>query len=501
MIRCTESLNEEEHQKMTVPLSIFIPSTTTTTATILHEQTTKQPPSPTDSSSRSTVVRSQSSSDVESPNEQILTRTLIPQEQNEQQQETVKEENVVPIEESSLKNESSPSDENLPSSTTTTTPNNNEEEDDYIKCSLETVYTSTEMALSPPQQRPSASQQTDNQYAKEIINEFHLLKNQYEQTKGIQHDLVVHYHQTVLKVITSLQQANQAHQEQIEQFQSDIVNHIQDNETLKIQYDLSEQSKHELTTKCSTLEINFDNFRRASDIETSQIVKALQSDHEFELERLRCEHQETINQIKYEQEKTQIITTTIDVQTDQPETFDKQTSVLALDHQEQSTETNPVKYQDESIQTSLEQNDEVMRRSINKDQQTQFNLAIQRAVQNATQAQKKEIQQLEQQLADKRGKIIKLKECVQKLQNFYTLSSTPPPILPSVANSMITSSTDDEQQFNQDEQIITTTETTPTTTTNNRQAFFKRSEPIAMPSSFIVQSMLAAGNAASSPKT
>ena len=129
-------------------------------------------------------------------------------------------------------NESSPSTQNVP--TTTTTPSNNEEEDDYIKCSLETVYTSTDMALSPPQQRPSASQQTDNQYTKEIIDEFVLLKNQYEQTKSIQHELVVNYYQTVLKVITSLQQSNQAHQEQLEQFQSDVVNHIQDNETLRV---------------------------------------------------------------------------------------------------------------------------------------------------------------------------------------------------------------------------------------------------------------------------
>ena len=45
-----------------------------------------------------------------------------------------------------------------------------------------------------------------------------------------------------------------------------------------------------------------------------------------------------------------------------------------------------------------------MRRSITKDQQIQFNLAIQRAVQNATGEQKKQIEQLEQQLQDKRLK-------------------------------------------------------------------------------------------------
>jgi hypothetical protein len=136
-----------------------------------------------------------------------------------------------------------------------------------------------------------------------------------------------------------------------------------------------------------------------------------------------------------------------------------------------------------------------MRRSINKDQQIQFNLAIQRAVQNATGSQKKQIGQLEQQLQDKRLQILKLKECIKNLQNFYTISSTPPPILPSVTSSLITSSTDDEQQLNKDDENNITDET------NNRQAFLKRSEPISMPSTFIVQSMLAAGNAASSPKT
>ena len=183
--------------------------------------------------------------------------------------------------------------------------------------------------------------------------------------------------------------------------------------------------------------------------------------------------------MKNEQGKREIITITTDVQTDERKTLDKQTSVSPSEYQDQSTETNPIKY---------------------KDQQTQFNLAIQRAMQNATQAQKKQILQLEQQLADKRNKINKLKEWVKKLQNFYTLSPTPPPILPLVDNSLITSSMDDEQQqINQDEPIITTNETA-TTTTTTRQAFLKRSEPIAMPSSFIVQSMLAAGNTVSSPK-
>jgi hypothetical protein len=82
-----------------------------------------------------------------------------------------------------------------------------------------------------PLQRLCVSQQTDNEYVREIINEFILLKNQYSQTKQIQHEFILNYHETVLKAITSLQQSNQ---EQIEQLQAEILNHIQDNETLKI---------------------------------------------------------------------------------------------------------------------------------------------------------------------------------------------------------------------------------------------------------------------------
>ena len=132
-----------------------------------------------------------------------------------------------------------PTSETSPSTTsvTTNTTSNNEEEDDYIQCSLETVYTSTEMAVSPPH-RPCASQQTDNEYTHAIINDFISLKTQYEQTKTIQHDLISNYHETISKVITSLQQSNHAHQEQIEQLNSDINNHIQDNETLRVKHSI-----------------------------------------------------------------------------------------------------------------------------------------------------------------------------------------------------------------------------------------------------------------------
>jgi hypothetical protein len=121
-------------------------------------------------------------------------------------------------------------------STTHVTPNTHEEEDDdYIQCSLETVYTSTEMAVSPPC-RPCASQQTDNEYTHAIIKEFISLKSQYEQSKTIQHDLILNYHETISKIIINLQQSNEEYQKQIEELHSEINNHIQDNETLKVKY-------------------------------------------------------------------------------------------------------------------------------------------------------------------------------------------------------------------------------------------------------------------------
>lgn len=110
---------------------------------------------------------------------------------------------------------------------------NNEEEDDYIQCSLETVYTSTEMAVSPPH-RICASQQTDNEYARAIRNEFVSLKNYYEEAKNDQHKYLINYHETILTMITRLQQTNYQYQEQVEQLRSEINNHSQDNEALKV---------------------------------------------------------------------------------------------------------------------------------------------------------------------------------------------------------------------------------------------------------------------------
>lgn len=500
LVRCIESLLDEQHAVVTAPLSVFIPSATNTTAPV--DPIKQQLPSPTNSSSRSTVVRSQSSSDVESPADQVMTQTLSEQNnplpQTTETEENNNNNNTIDTDTPSA-SDVQPTVETSPS-TVNVTPNNNEEEDDYIQCSLETVYTSTEMAVSPPS-RPCASQQTDNEHTRAIVDEFLALKTHYEQAKSVQHELILNYHETISKVITSLQQSNQAHQEQIEQLRTEISNHVQDNETLKIQYDVTEQSNQELTSKHAALQHDFDEFRRTSDRETSQIVKALQSDFEFELEKLRSEHQETINQLKGAYEKQQLLSNTVETQTDERPTFDQQTSAIFFASQDQSTETTPIELHEQSAQTSTDEqhDDALMRRSITKDQQMQFNLAIQRAVQNATGGQKKQIGQLEQQLADKRLKIVKLKECIKNLQNLYTLSSTPPTMMQSVANAMITSSTDDEQQIHRDEGINTPDETTPIT--NIRQAFLKRSEPISMPSTFIIQSMLAAGNAVSSPKT
>ena len=210
---------------------------------------------------------------------------------------------------------------------------------------------------------------------------------------------------------------------------------------------------------------------------------------------MRCEHQEVLQELAKEQDNKLQNKITVDVQTDGEQMLHKQTSDTGH-HEHRSAQTDQMPFVDQTSQTTVDDTDETMRRSITKDQQLQFNLAIQRAVQNATGGQKKQITLLEEQLADKRLKIVKLKECVKKLQNFYTLSSTPPPITSSVNSSLITSSTDDEQMTKEDEMSQQLPEEIL-----HRTAFLKRSEPISMPSTFIVQSMLAAGNAASSPKT
>lgn len=260
-----------------------------------------------------------------------------------------------------------------------------------------------------------------------------------------------------------------------------------------MRFDISEQLKDDLTRQHSELEKVHQEFRRTSDLETSQIVKALQSDFEFELEKIRSEHQDVLQRFKDEQ--THRPAATVDTQTEEEE---EEEVLRVLEH---STQTESIDQRDQSVNT-----EEIDRRSTSKDQQIQFNLAIQRAVQNATTGQKKQIGQLEEQLNDKRTKIVKLKECIKKLQNFYTLSSTSPPamassstgiLVPSVSTSLITSSTDEEPSVRAEEEG---NPLTPDDSTH-RTAFFKRSEPISMPSTFIVQSMLAAGNAASSPKT
>ncbi|CAF1195459.1 unnamed protein product [Rotaria sp. Silwood1] len=499
LIHCTKIFHQEEYPTTIVPLSVLIPSTTT----MMNEDIQKQIPSPTNSSSRSTVVRSPSSSDVESPNELLLPQKLLSHdklkqtmdeyiiqkinenqlniEQEDKNDQTPTEKEIVSITKLSTDNELN---ETLTSSTnvTTNTISNNEEEDDYVQCTLEAVYTSTEMAVSPSH-RLCVSQQTDNEYLHDIRNDFISLKTQYEQTNKIQHEYLVNYHETILKIIINLQQLNYEHEQKIEQLHSEINNHIQDNETLKIQCDVNEQIKQELILKYETLENNFDEFRRTAELEKSQIVKAFQSDFEFE-----------IDKSSNEQDKNQILTTTIDIQTDEQLKFDKQTSII-FNTEHQLTQTNQIEFIDQSIQTSTDDYDETIRRLTTKEQQIQFNLAIQRAVQNATDGQKKQINILEQQLEDKRLKIIKLKECIKKLQNFYTLSSTPPSLIPSITKSVMTTSNDDEQQLNKDEKNNNFDDI------NNRTTFIKRSEPISMPSTFIAQSMLAAGNAATSPKT
>jgi len=354
----------------------------------------------------------------------------------------------------------------------------NEDEDDFVQCVIE-PNDSSRLTLIEEKQKEKKNL---------LYQDFLLLKTQFEQTKTIQQDLIGDYQQKIVQLIEHLHQSNEKSQNQIEQLKSELVAHLQDQDALKIQYEISEQTKQELTLKCSNIENEFDQYRRTSEMEKSQILKALQSDFEFELEKMRSEHSETIQRLKDEQIHQRISTDDFQNQTEQISTSNQQTQD-EIDVQNQFCQTESKYFVEQSIQTENEENDENLKRSIHKDQQVQFNLAIQRAVQNATNGQKRQILQLEQQLNDKRTKINKLKECIKKLQNFYTLSSTSPPTssstlneidggsmeIPSVANSLITSSTDEEQTTKDEENPSTPDEIT------HRTRFFKRSDPISMP--------------------
>ena len=115
----------------------------------------------------------------------------------------------------------------------TDTTNNNEEEDGYVQCSIETVYSSTEMTLSPPQGF-YASQRTDNEYLRDVQQSFFSLKNEFERTKQIQHQSLLNYHDITLKMLRNIQQSNSENQQLIEQLRAEINNYIQDNEALKV---------------------------------------------------------------------------------------------------------------------------------------------------------------------------------------------------------------------------------------------------------------------------
>lgn len=89
------------------------------------------------------------------------------------------------------------------------------------------------MTASPPQ-RQNLNEEKDRENRRSIINEFYLLKTQFEQTKDVQHDFLVDYHQNVQQILQTLQHSNENYQQQIEQLKSEILNHLQDNETLKV---------------------------------------------------------------------------------------------------------------------------------------------------------------------------------------------------------------------------------------------------------------------------
>ena len=111
--------------------------------------------------------------------------------------------------------------------------NHHEDDDDYIQCSLETVYTSTEINISPIQNSNSIEEK-DQENRRAIVSEFLLLKNNFEDHRNIQHSIFQNYHRTVIDIIENLEKLKLNHQQQIEELRSEIQNYLQENENLKV---------------------------------------------------------------------------------------------------------------------------------------------------------------------------------------------------------------------------------------------------------------------------
>lgn len=77
-------------------------------------------------------------------------------------------------------------------------------------------------------------EQVEKEKKRAIITDFHLMKSEMQRVIGLQHDLIADYHQHIVKLIEHLQHDKDERQQQIEQLKSDVFNHLQDNETLKV---------------------------------------------------------------------------------------------------------------------------------------------------------------------------------------------------------------------------------------------------------------------------
>ncbi|CAF0745641.1 unnamed protein product [Didymodactylos carnosus] len=464
---------------------------------------------------------------------------------------------------------------------------NNTLGDDYIQCSLDTVYCSTEMKNEDDVRIPSTTLNTNDsavqtesldiysiqslKQLKTLVHSLHTtheqLKIDCDQDKSNYLDFIQKFRHlfdhTIVKFIQNIQEKVDKQEELNEQLKQELLTQTTDNETLKIQYDVCDQSKVELKEKYDQLQIDYDEYKKQSDNETHQIVRALNSDFEFELERIRTEHELTkteltfqnekydklINEMNSEQTRENVIQTSI--QTDTIEVNDKETMVEIKSKIFDNIETQTVQIMndDKELQTSFtEQQNKVQdehKQSIvplpstsMKEQQIQFNQAIQRAVQNATIQKTNQINELENNLEEKRLKIRKLKECIRKLKNFYTFSTsqtnlhtnlTPmvgsPPSAVAGLSSTPTDASDgeDDESANDDNlfdrnvrakrtTIITAKERLISIDENDgrqteeemdenldeqgdklRHAFMSRSEPINMPSTFIQQSVMSSG--------
>ncbi|CAF0835687.1 unnamed protein product [Didymodactylos carnosus] len=463
---------------------------------------------------------------------------------------------------------------------------NNTLGDDYIQCSLDAVYGPTEVkneddvgirstsltvhdsAIQTESLDIFSSQsiQTLETLVKSLRINHEQMKTNFEQDKSNYTDLIQNFRylfdHTIVKFIQTLQEKVEKQEELNEQLKHELSTQTTDNETLKIQYDLCHQSKVELTGNFNKLQADYEQYKKQSDNEIHQIVRALNSDFEFELEKIRTEHEITKNDLTIQKDKYDKLVN--DMNSEQPKEnvsqMSMQTDIIEMNDAEtmveiaftdNGTQTTKIVNDDKELQTIFtrqENKGQEQQQSVTmsishpsttiKEQQNQFNQAIQRAVQNATSQKTKQINELEKHLLDKRRKIHQLEERIKKLKNFYTFStsqtnllthltpmaSSPPANIAGLTSTPTDGSDDEEEEsineetlFDQnvgakqtstvtDEPLMSIDENDDTEReeevdeslyqeekNDKQRQFMSRSEPINMPRTFIQQSVMSSG--------